>query len=115
MKKSLRPARRRELAACFHGTFQVSCLRACRLAQFSCAAWYRQSCAKDQSALRIRIRDLTHARPRFGYLMDLGVAASGRLAGESEAGAATQAHRAAPRTGSGAGGTDEALEHGFRA
>lgn len=37
-KKSLRPARRRELAAWFQGTLQVSCLRACRLAQFSRAA-----------------------------------------------------------------------------
>jgi putative transposase len=47
--------------------FQVSGLRACRLAQFSRAAWYRRSQAKDQSALRLRIRDLAHARPRFGY------------------------------------------------
>jgi len=45
----------------------VSCARACRVAQFSRAAWYRRSRAKDQSALRIRIRDLAHARPRFGY------------------------------------------------
>jgi putative transposase len=30
--------------------------------------WYRRSRAKDQSALRLRIRDLAHARPRFGYL-----------------------------------------------
>ena len=67
-KKSLRPARRRELAAWLHGTFQVSGMRACRLAQFSRAAWYRRSRAKDQSGLRIRIRDLAHARPRFGYL-----------------------------------------------
>jgi putative transposase len=28
----------------------------------------RQSRAKDQSALRLRIRDLAHARPRFGSL-----------------------------------------------
>ena len=67
-KKSLRPARRRELAGWFQDTFQVSCLRACRLAQFSRAAWYRRSRAKDQSGLRLRIRDLAHARPRFGYL-----------------------------------------------
>ena len=40
---------------------------ACRLAQFSRAAWYRRSQARDQSALRLRIRDLGHARPRFGY------------------------------------------------
>lgn len=30
MKKSLRPARRRELAQWFHGTFQVNCARAWR-------------------------------------------------------------------------------------
>lgn len=34
-KKSLRPARRRELPQWFHGTFQVSCARACRLAQWA--------------------------------------------------------------------------------
>jgi putative transposase len=43
-------------------------VRACRLAQFSRAAWYRTSVARDQTALRLRIRDLAHARPRFGYL-----------------------------------------------
>ena len=38
------------------------------MAQFSRAAWYRRSRAKDQSGLRLRIRDLAQARPRFGYL-----------------------------------------------
>jgi putative transposase len=37
------------------------------LAQFGRASWYRRSRAKDQTALRLRIRDLAHARPRFGY------------------------------------------------
>ena len=46
----------------------MSCARACRLAQFGRASWYRRSRAKDQSALRLRIRDLAHVRPRFGYL-----------------------------------------------
>jgi putative transposase len=64
----LRPARRRELAGWFQGTFQVSCVRACRLAQFSRAAWYPRSRARDQSALRSRIRELAYARPRFGCL-----------------------------------------------
>ena len=45
-KKSLRSARRRELAQWFHGTFQVSGARACRLAQFGRAAWYRRSRAR---------------------------------------------------------------------
>src|SRR5215831_1058060 len=66
-KKSLRPVRRRELAAWFQSAFGASCVRACRLAQFSRAAWYRRSQARDQSALRLRMRDLAHARPRFGY------------------------------------------------
>ena len=39
----------------------------CRLAGFGRAAWYRPSRAKDQSALRMRIRELTLARPRLGY------------------------------------------------
>jgi len=64
----VRPARRRELAGWFQSTFQVSCARACRLAQFSRAAWYRRSRARDQSALRLRIREFAHARPRFGHL-----------------------------------------------
>jgi putative transposase len=46
----------------------VSRARACRLAQFGRAFWYRRSRAKDQTALRLRIRDLAHARPRFGDL-----------------------------------------------
>lgn len=41
--------------------------RACVLAQFSRAAWYKKSVARDQTALRLRIRDLAMARPRFGY------------------------------------------------
>lgn len=57
LREKPEPARRPELAAWFQGTFQVSCLRACRLAQFWLAPWYRRSRATDQSALRIWIRD----------------------------------------------------------
>jgi putative transposase len=48
-------------------TFQISVQRACRLAQFSRAAYYRASVAKDQSALRMRIREIAQVRPRFGF------------------------------------------------
>lgn len=48
-------------------TFAVSCVQACHLAQFSRAAWYRRSTRDDQAALRPRIRELAHARPRFGF------------------------------------------------
>lgn len=45
----------------------MSTVRSCRLAQFTRAAWYRKSTARDQTASSMRIRDLAHARPRFGY------------------------------------------------
>jgi putative transposase len=48
-------------------TFQIAVRRACRLAGFSRAAWYKPSRAKDQTPLRMRIRELAMARPRFGY------------------------------------------------
>jgi putative transposase len=48
-------------------TFQVSTVRSCRLGQFTRAAWYRKSKARDQSVLALRIRDIAHARPRFGF------------------------------------------------
>src|SRR5262245_29763999 len=50
------------------GAFQIAIRRACGLAQLSRTAWYRPRRAKDQTALRLRIRELAHARPRFGYL-----------------------------------------------
>ena len=91
-KKSLRPARRREFAQWFQVTFQVSYVRACRLAQFSRAAWYRPSQARDQSALRLRIRDLARAAA-LRLSAHLGVAAPRRLARESPTGAATLSPR----------------------
>jgi putative transposase len=48
-------------------TFGTSCVRACHLAQFSRASWYRRSTRDDQAPLRSRIRELAHARPRFGF------------------------------------------------
>jgi putative transposase len=39
----------------------------CRLAGFSKSAWYKRSTARDQSALRLRIREIAQVRPRFGY------------------------------------------------
>jgi transposase InsO family protein len=45
----------------------VSKKRSCRLALLQRATWYYKSTARDRSALRARIRDLAHSRPRFGY------------------------------------------------
>jgi putative transposase len=42
--------------------------QACRLALLRRSTWYRRSHAKDQTPLRMRIRELALNRPRFGYL-----------------------------------------------
>jgi putative transposase len=47
--------------------FDTTTLRACRLAQFSRAAFYRRSTKREFAGLQMRIRDIAHARPRFGY------------------------------------------------
>ncbi|MEQ4617140.1 MAG: IS3 family transposase, partial [Corticimicrobacter sp.] len=67
IRKSLTPTRRREVVQWILDVYQVSVQRACRLGQFSSGSWYRKSRARDQSALRMRIRDIAMSRPRFGY------------------------------------------------
>ena len=46
----------------------MSVRRSCRLAQLRPPVWYQKSEARDQSALRLRIREIAMDRPRFGYL-----------------------------------------------
>ena len=48
--------------------FDVSVQRSCRLALLRPSVWYQKSQARDQSALRLRIREIAMDRPRFGYL-----------------------------------------------
>lgn len=48
--------------------FKVSVRRSCELALLRRSVWYAKSQARDQSALRQRIRDIAMSRPRFGYL-----------------------------------------------
>ena len=64
----MKPARRRELARWIRERFAVSVTQACRLAMLRRSTWYRRSHAKDQTTLRMRIRELALSRPRFGYL-----------------------------------------------
>ena len=66
-KKALKPTRRRSLANWMPERFQVAVIRSCRLAGLSHAARYERCVAKDQSALRMRIRDIAHRRPRADY------------------------------------------------
>jgi putative transposase len=63
----LRPARRRALAEWIRERYAVSVRKAVELGQFSHGGWYAKGQARDQSALRLRIREFAHARPRFGY------------------------------------------------
>jgi len=48
--------------------FKISVQRSCRLALLRRSVWYAKSQARDQSALRLRLRDIAMSRPRFGYL-----------------------------------------------
>jgi putative transposase len=66
-KRSLRPTQRRALAEWFVTTYGTSVHRACQLAGLSRTGWYRRPQGQDQSVLRARIRELAHARPRFGF------------------------------------------------
>lgn len=63
----MRPARKREAAHWLCGHFAIAARRSCRLLGIQRSSFYYQSHAKDQTALRIRLRDLAAARPRFGY------------------------------------------------
>ena len=64
----MKPARRRELARWIRERFGASVQQSCRLALLRRSTWYRRSHAKDQTPLRMRIRELALNRPRFGYL-----------------------------------------------
>ncbi|MEY4882268.1 MAG: hypothetical protein RIS34_122 [Pseudomonadota bacterium] len=48
--------------------YGVSVQRSCGLALLRRSVWYAKSQARDQSALRLRIREIAMDRPRFGYL-----------------------------------------------
>src|SRR6185437_11619865 len=126
---SLKPTRRRELTHWIRERFAVSVQQARRLAMLRCSTPYRRSRARDQTPLRMRIRELAMTRPRFGHLrIHVLLRREGwainrkrahrlyRLEGLQERmrGAATQAPEPAPRPGFSADGSESALEHGFR-
>ena len=46
----------------------VSDRRACRLVQLQRSTWFYRAHRRDDTALRMRLRELAQARPRFGYL-----------------------------------------------
>ena len=63
----MKPARRRELVQFLRVGFKVSERRACRVISLARSSHRYQSQAKDQGALKIRLRDLAQSRVRYGY------------------------------------------------
>ena len=64
----MKAAKRRELSVWMQERFEVSVRCSCWLVSLRPSVWYQKSEARDQSALRQRIRDIAMDRPRFGYL-----------------------------------------------
>ena len=63
----MRPTRRRELVQFLRVGFKISERRACRVIPIARSSHRYRSQAQDQSALRIRLRDLALSRVRYGY------------------------------------------------
>lgn len=59
--------RKRETVQTLTGQYGVSSRRACGLVQVHRSTFYYASHRQDDRALRMRLRDLAAARPRFGY------------------------------------------------
>ena len=63
----MKPAQQRAVVQFFRIGYRVSERRACRVARVARSTHRYRSQARDQSALRIRLRDLAAARVRYGY------------------------------------------------
>ncbi len=63
----MKPAQKRVVVRYFRVGFRVSERRACRVAGVPRSSCRYRSVAQDQTALRVRLRDLAAARVRYGY------------------------------------------------
>jgi putative transposase len=63
----VKPAQKRAVVHYFRTGFRVSERRACRLAGVARSSYRYRSHAADQTALRLRLRDLAATRVRYGY------------------------------------------------
>jgi putative transposase len=61
------PARERTVVRFFRAGFQVSERRACRVVGVHRTTMRYRSRARDQSPLRLRIKELAAVRVRYGY------------------------------------------------
>ena len=63
----MKPAQKRAVVRYFRAGLRVSERRACRLAGVARSSYRYRSVAADQTALRLRLRDLAATRVRYGY------------------------------------------------
>jgi putative transposase len=63
----VKPAQKRAVVGFFRTGFRVSERRACRLAGVARSSYRYRTVAVDQTALRLRLRDLAATRVRYGY------------------------------------------------
>jgi putative transposase len=63
----VKPAQKRAVVHYFRTGFRVSERRACRVAGVARSSYRYRSVAADQTALRLRLRDLAATRVRYGY------------------------------------------------
>ncbi len=63
----MKPAQKRAVVRFFRAGFRVSERRACRVARVPRSSCRYRSVTADQTALRVRLRDLAAARVRYGY------------------------------------------------
>jgi putative transposase len=63
----VKPAQKRAAAQFFRDGFRVSERRACRLAGVARSSYRYRSVGSNQTALRLRLRDLAATRVRYGY------------------------------------------------
>jgi hypothetical protein len=67
-KKGLTPTRKRALVRTVTAQFAIGVRRAWGLLRLNRAAWYYRHHGRDDTAIRLRLRELAQARPRVGYL-----------------------------------------------
>jgi len=63
----VKPDRKRQTVMQLRTLFGVSTKRACAVVQLQRSTFYKKSTRRDDSALRMRLRELATSRPRFGY------------------------------------------------
>ena len=111
--------RKRALVRTVTAQVAIGVRRACELLRLNRASWHDSHQGRDDTARRIRLRELAPARPRFGYLHLPVMLRREGWGGESEAGtphlSGRRAHgtaHAPPKTGQSSVGHAPAPEPG---